>query len=120
MALKPKHETVDVPELGGKCVVQQLMLDHKLELGAQNGYARIAFVLDKCVRNESGMPVAVEFGENGEVKQGEPWTQEDWRIFGGNNFESALHLFDAAMRLSGMGGGDEKNGEAQSGSSPAT
>jgi hypothetical protein len=81
-------ETVEVAELGGEVIVQGLMLDERLAIGAEAElYGRVPTILSKSVVDAEGKPI---------------FDKREWNLWGASHADATLKLFDTAMRLSGM------------------
>ena len=99
-----KREEVEVPALGGSVAVVQMGLATRLAAESvatkqdrndpAGVYATIPHVLAGCVLDAEGAPLM---------------TPEQWSLFGVKHRNEVIDLFNAAMRLSGVGEDAEKN-----------
>lgn len=99
-----KREEVEVAALGGSVAVVQMGLATRLAVEAVASrqdradpaavYVTIPHVLAGCVLDADGVPLM---------------SPDQWSVFGVANREVVIDLFNAAMRLSGIGEDAEKN-----------
>jgi hypothetical protein len=82
-------ETLEVPELKGSVVVCGLLLSDRLQVmrDAKNGDIKLSKLLAMTVIDADSKPL---------------FTEEEWEIFGANNFKACLSIFNVAKRLSGF------------------
>lgn len=87
-----KKEAVLVSELGGEVIVRGLRLSERFALFAGMGndgakYLQMARLLSMAVVDARGDALM---------------TEEDWDVFGAENYAAMASLFDVAKRLSGL------------------
>jgi hypothetical protein len=93
-------ETVQVDEFGGEVVVRGLLLAERLQMllkvdgsASVDGSERMGYMLHRCVRDVHDHPVM---------------SLEGWEIWGAMHYETAIALWNRAMRLSGFNVEDER------------
>ena len=94
-------EQVPVEALGGEVIVQALTLGDRLDLSV-DGVRKLSnlmpVTLSKCVVDRDGEPI---------------FSAQEWDVWGANNIDAVISLFDVVQRLSGVGE-SPKNEEAPS------
>ena len=85
-------EAVLVAELGGEIIVTGLLLSDRLSLFAGineegKAFSHIPRVLASTVQDADGAKL---------------FTEQEWEVFGAQNFEATLAIFAVSRRLSGL------------------
>ena len=97
---KETHPIQGAPFDGRDVVIQALWLRDRLTLSTSKGadFEHFAVLLSRCIVDREGNRI---------------WSPEQWEVWGGNNSNEAIDLFEICCRLCRMGAYQAKKPDTQ-------